>query len=183
MHRKLTRHSCLECSKKQATCCSLGVPLTIEDIERITSLGYKFEEFAEPGEWEKDEVEGNEDWWEQSMVDIDGTLYRIHIKEAENQGDGERCFFLHDGEGCVLGKDRPFQCQVYPFWVEDGKVVYDDPEDRFCPLNKKILPLKEATELLNETEESIKANFEKIKEDCIKNKEKHKELILKLLKN
>lgn len=181
MHRKLTRHICLECSKKQATCCSLGVPLTIEDVNRITALGYKLENFAEPGEWKKDEIEGNEDWWENSMVEVDGKMYRLHVKES-GEGDDEKCFFLKEGEGCVLGDKRPLHCKMYPFWIDEGHIAYDDPEDKFCPLNKGIMPLKESMELLHETEESLKEHYQKIKEDCIKNKEKHKELILKLLK-
>lgn len=184
MHRKTTSHSCLECSKNQITCCTLGVPITISDIDRIISLGYKLEDFAEPGEWDDEELEGNEDWWVNSVTEVDGVKYKIHLKEAndEDEDDG-RCIFLRDGEGCVLGDNRPSLCKLYPFWVEeDGKLVYDDLDEHFCPINKNILPIEEALKLLNETEQTIKEHYKKIKEDCINNKEKHRELILKLLK-
>ena len=182
MHKKATSHSCLECSKNQITCCTLGVPITIADIDRIISLGYKLEDFAEPGEWEDEELEGNEDWWVNSVVEVDGTKYKIHLKEANGNEDDEKCIFLHEGEGCVLGDKRPYLCKLYPFWIEDGELVYDDPEEHFCPINKNILPIKEALELMKETEETVRENFNNIKKDCIEKQEKLKELTLKLLK-
>ena len=184
MHKKATTHSCIECSKNQITCCTLGVPITISDIDKIVSLGYKLEDFAEPGEWDDEELEGNEDWWENSVTEVGGVKYKIHLKEANDEDeDDERCIFLRDGEGCVLGENRPSLCKLYPFWVEeDGKLVYDDPDEHFCPINKNILPIKEALELMKETEDSVRENFNKIKKDCTENQEKLKELTLKLLK-
>ncbi len=181
MHKKATSHSCLECSKNQVTCCTLGVPVTIDDIERIVALGYKLEEFVEPGEWEDGELEGNEQWWIDSTIQVDGKKYKIHLKESSDTDD--RCLFLRDGQGCILGDKRPHLCKLYPFWVNEiGKLVYDDPGDKFCPINKNILPVKDALALMNETEETVRQHFENIKEDSINNQEKHKEILLKMLK-
>jgi Fe-S-cluster containining protein len=169
---------CLECSKKQDTCCTLGVPLTIEDVERISKLGFKLDEFAYAGEWDEDDNEGAEDWWMHSLVKLDGKFYKLEVEEKEN----EHCFFLEPGKGCILGDKRPLHCKTYPFWVEDNNVVYDDPEEKFCPINKRSIPVKHAVTLVGETEESIMDYYNRIKKDCIENSEKVKELVLKLLK-
>jgi Fe-S-cluster containining protein len=178
MTEKVCHQGCLECSKQQETCCTLGVPLNIDDIERITALGYKLEDFAYAGEWDEEDNEGAEDWWMNSMVKVDDKFYKIEVEED----DEEHCFFLERGKGCKLGSNRPLQCKTYPFWVEEGEIVYDDPEDKFCPINKKAVPIKEALSHVNETEESILSYYNKIKKDCIDNTEKVKEIVLRLLK-
>jgi Fe-S-cluster containining protein len=168
---------CLNCREFQQTCCTLGVSLTIDDIKRIESLGYKLEDFVEPGQWYKYEIEGTEHWWINSMTKVGKKLLKLQVKDH----DDEKCFFLEDGKGCVLGDKRPWHCKVYPFWVEKGKVVYDDLEDKFCCLNRKKVPIKQGLKLINEAEIDLKRYYSKIKQDCIKNKQKHKKLILKLL--
>ena len=170
---------CMNCREFQETCCTLGVSLTIDDIKRIESLGYKLEEFAEPGQWYKHEIEGEEPWWINSMVTVGRKLFKTQVKDR----DGKKCFFLNDGKGCVLGDKRPGHCKVYPFWVEDNKVVYDDPEEKFCCLHREGVPVKQGLNLINESEKDIIRYYSKIKEDCIKNKAKHRNIILKLLKN
>jgi Fe-S-cluster containining protein len=151
----------------------------MEDVERITKLGFKLDEFADVGEWDEEDYEGAEDWWMNSMVKVDDTFYKLEITEKEK----ERCFFLEHGKGCTLGDKRPLHCKTYPFWVENNQVVYDDPEERFCPINKRSIPVKHAVTLVGETEENIMNYYDRIKKDCIENSEKVKELVLKLLKN
>lgn len=180
MNKKTSWHTCLNCKELQKSCCTLGVPLTMQDIRLIELLGFKLDEFAEPEEWYKDEIEGCEDWWEASMAKIDGKMFRLHIKEKK---DGN-CFFLKHGEGCILGDNRPLHCKIYPFWVDEETniVEYDDQDEKHCHFHRNGTPLKEGVKLVNETEETVKEYFSKIKADCIKNKDKYKEIILKLLK-
>ncbi|MEA2037938.1 MAG: YkgJ family cysteine cluster protein [Nanoarchaeota archaeon] len=180
MTEKVCWEICKECNGKRETCCTLGVPVTIEDIKVIESQGYKLDDFAVAGEWDEDEIDGNEEWWKKNLITVDGKHFKIHLREKENS----HCFFLKDKEGCTLGDKRPALCKLYPFWVDDEKneIEYDDPEEKFCHFHGKDIPLEEGMKLFGETEESIRSHFSKIKEDCDNNHEKHKEIILRLIK-
>ncbi len=170
---------CLECSKKQRNCCQDNrVPLTLEDINTITSLGFNFFDFAIAGEYDVEDFINEETWWKNSMITIDNKHYKINTRN-DNKGN---CIFLKSGLGCTLGKNRPSVCKIYPFWVNDkDEIVYENGEDELCYFGRKKLTALEGAKLVREDEKSLKSYFEKIKNDCIENKEKHQELILKIL--
>lgn len=71
------------------------MPLTLEDIERIRSLGYKLEEFAEfrDGYWRLKNIDGH-------------------------------CVFLRNGR-CSIYEHRPEGCRYYPVIEEDGGCTID----------------------------------------------------------
>lgn len=113
------------------------------------------------------------------MVNIKGKLYKINTKK---KADGS-CFFLRDGAGCTLGNLRPPICKIYPYWVNDkNEIVYEPEEKEYCYFGKLGMSISEGLKLIHENEEKIHAYFKKIKDDCLKNKHKHKELILKIQK-
>lgn len=163
---------CLECRGSQRNCCQDNlVPLTIEDIDRIVSLGFKTHQFIVAGEYAAEDLEGQEDWWVDSMIRIGDKFYKINTR---NDADGD-CFFLKDGQGCILGGDRPTVCKIFPFWVYDGEIGFEKGEEDFCFFGGQGIKLG----LMNiqETETSIRAYFEKIREDCLQNKRRHEEIL------
>lgn len=170
---------CLECKKHQKNCCndSPRVPLTIEDIERIISLGFKIKDFLIVGEYSKQRLQNDEDWWRNSMVNIKGRLFKINTKKKE---DGS-CFFLKDGVGCALGEFRPTVCKIYPFWVnQKNEIIYEPGEKEYCYFGKLGISVSDGLKLIQGNEEKIHSYFLKIKDDCIKNK--HREIIVKIQK-
>ncbi len=171
---------CLECSKKQRNCCQDNrVPLTLEDINNITALGFNFFDFAIAGEYDVEDFIDEETWWKNSIITIDNKHYKINTRNDEKGN----CFFLKDGLGCTLGKNRPAVCKIYPFWVNDKEeIVYERGEEELCYLGRKKRTILESAKLVGEDEKSLKSYFEKIKNDCIENKDTHRELILKILK-
>ncbi len=171
---------CLECSKKQRNCCQDNrVPLTLEDINNITSLGFNFFDFAIAGEYKVEIFINEETWWKNSMITIDNKHYKINTKNDEKGN----CVFLNSGLGCTLGKNRPSVCKIYPFWVNDKEeIIYEKGEDELCYFGRKKKTILESAKLVGEDEKSLKSYFEKIKNDCIENKEKHQELISKILR-
>src|SRR3989344_2203638 len=174
MERTHSKSICSECFTKQKTCCALEVPVTINDIENIKALGNNFESFAVLDEWKKDDYEGEEDWWIDSMILIKGETFKTTIKKKENGN----CMFLDEKKGCTLGSNRPSACKIFPFWVENDKVVYDESLEDFCYMRKQSIDIKGGLNLLAETENKIKEYYNEIKGDCLDNKEKHKELAL-----
>lgn len=169
---------CAQCFTKQKTCCTLDPPLTIRDIERIKSLGNTFESFARLDEWKKEDYEGEEDWWINSMIKVNDKTFKITLKKKENGN----CIFLDEKKGCTLGSNRPSACKIFPFWVENDKVVYDESLEDFCYMRKQNINVENGLNLLAETEKKIKEYYNEIKDDCIKNKDKHKELAISLIK-
>jgi len=86
------RHRCVKC------CIETEMPLTEEDIRRISGLGYKVEEFSVR----------------------DGEKFRLKNKFG-------RCVFLTD-EGCKIYAFRPEGCRLYPLVFDDSlkKPVLDE---------------------------------------------------------
>ena len=86
------RHRCVKC------CIETEMPLTEEDIRRISGLGYKVEEFSVR----------------------DGKKFRLKNKFG-------RCVFLTD-EGCKIYAFRPEGCRLYPLVFDDSlkKPVLDE---------------------------------------------------------
>jgi len=180
IEKEFTTNVCLECSKKCAGCCAVAssVPLTIKDIMRIEKLGYDKKLFLSVKKYSKKEIIGPEKWWTNSFVDINGNKYKLRLKI-----NGNRCIFLRNGKGCVLGNKRPFFCRIYPFWVEGDNVVIEKGDGVYCGVNKKGLTLKNKMKIMKENFKKIKKYFSEIKDDCIKNKWQHKKIIVSLKKD
>lgn len=154
------------------------MPLTIKDIKKIERHGFKKKEFIIMGEYDRIDFEDQERWWKESIISTKRKFFRVNVAHDANG----KCFFLKKKEGCMLGKDRPTICHIFPFWVEEktGKVTYEPPDNDFCCMEKQRIPANLAVKLMGETEESIKHYFYAIKEDCLKNKEKHYLILRKL---
>ncbi len=81
-------------------CChETEMPLTEEDVRRISDLGYDPKEFA---------------------VKVDG-VYRLRNVNG-------KCYFLDEQNRCRIYEHRPIGCRIYPVVldVERGKAVLDD---------------------------------------------------------
>lgn len=172
-----TSNHCLQCSKIREPCCSNPqAPLTIKDIEYIVSKGFEIKDFVELVEYTIDEFENGEDWWKESMIKIEDKFYRPCIK-VNSKG----CVFLKDGEGCILGKNRPLFCKIYPFWIdENNKLIYLDSDDS-CLIVVKNIELKKALEYIHESDESIRKYFEEIKYDCINRINDERKIVEKII--
>lgn len=175
--KEFTTDVCMACSKKCAGCCAFAssVPLTIKDIKRIEKLGYKKEYFLSLKQYSKTEIIGPEGWWVGSFIDINGKKYKLRLKIK-----GKRCIFLRDGKGCTLRNKRPFFCRIYPFWVEDDKIVIERGDGVYCGVNKKGLTLQDKMRIMKENPKKIKKYFTEIKKDCIINKKKHEKIIVSI---
>lgn len=182
MNKAFTLNVCLECRNHQENCCfsdSLRLPFTMKDIKTAESMGFKRDEFLIAGEYFPIRAKGEEKWWRDSMVVVNGKSFKINVKKTK---DG-KCIFLKDGVGCVLGKNRPAVCKIYPFWVNSkGKINWEPGEKEYCYMGKKGFLLKKAIETIKENPTTIKKYFNEIKKDCIVNKEKHKKISLDLVK-
>ncbi len=84
-------------------CMATEMVLTVEDVERIASLGYRLEDFAE--------------------------VRRGFLRLRNHDG---RCVFLDpETRGCRIYEHRPLGCRLYPliYDVEEDTVAMDG----FCP--------------------------------------------------
>jgi Fe-S-cluster containining protein len=171
--KEFTIDICLECSKKYGGCCTVEpfVPVTIKDIERMEKLGYKKEFFLTLKRYSKKDIVGPEKWWINSFIDIKGVKYKINLKRK-----GKRCVFLENRKGCVLGNKRPFFCKIYPFWVENNKVVVEKGDGIYCNIYVKGSTISEGMKIMKENPNRIKKYFLEIKNDSIKNKKKHEKI-------
>ena len=89
------RFRCIRCG----ICCTpTEMELLPEDIERIESLGYRFEEFAE--------------------VRQDGTVRLRNV-------DGHCVFYDPATRSCRIYEHRPIGCRLYPVVYVDGEVTVD----------------------------------------------------------
>lgn len=172
---------CLKCSRLQETCCSDSprVPFTIQDLERLSSLGYRLEDFAVVGEYLEKDFRRDEDWWKNAMIKIGDKFSKINVRKKE---DGS-CYFLDREKGCTLGQNKPVACKIYPYWIDRGCIIWEDGEMEFCLMGKEEFHILEGIRMIGETEYTIRAYFEEIKRDCLENNEKHRGLLLRLLKN
>ena len=102
------------CVKNACTLCchETNMPLTLADIERLTALGHRMQEFSEP-----DEDEG---------------YLRLH-----NTDEGA-CFFLAADGRCRVQESKPEGCRLYPFIYDEDedKVI----RDGICPYNEAFVP-------------------------------------------
>ncbi|MFA5855839.1 MAG: YkgJ family cysteine cluster protein [Candidatus Pacearchaeota archaeon] len=172
---------CLECVKKDSGCCSSYpfIPLTIKDIERIKKLGYKLEDFVLVQKYRKNMIDTSEKWWADGFVNHDKKKYKLTVKKKKDNS----CVFLKQGKGCTLGKNRPFVCKIYPFWVDSkGKVIYERDEEKDCLLGKRNVPIKHAVEMIGEKRKLIKKYRKEIRKDCIENLDKSKILVCSMIK-
>jgi len=90
---------CIIDGKFCGKCCyNTEMPLTMEDIARIESLGYSRNDFA---------------------IKI-GSIYRLRNVEG-------KCYFLSEDNRCKIYENRPLGCRIYPvvFDLERG-VILDD---------------------------------------------------------
>jgi Fe-S-cluster containining protein len=169
-----SRSLCQKCAQKQENCCSYYVPLTISDINKITAQGYKLNQFLRISRYSKTDLKNEENWWQNAMPKIGNYRCCLVIKLKKNG----HCFFLKEGEGCLLGKNRPDECKIYPFWWENGRLVY---QDNSCYLIIKRMTKTEILKIMGETAQNIKKVFLAFKKAFIKNKRKHQQIMLKLI--
>jgi uncharacterized protein len=110
------RHACTLC------CHDTNMPLSLADIERLTSLGHSLAAFAE-----SDEEEG---------------YLRLH-----NTEEGA-CFFLDAAGRCSVQSSKPEGCRLYPFIFdeEDDRVIRDE----ICPFNREFDPPPEVESKVRE---------------------------------
>jgi len=173
-----TNRMCLDCAaRNRGTCCELKehyLPLTIDDINRILSLGYKLEDFAAVLFLSGEDLKGEEEWWIKRMVVKDGK-HLVLVMKTSNHG----CVMLKKGIGCSIGEHRGTMCRLFPFWMDShGKITYLDD---FCELSKTKLT-KGSFKKIGETQEKVSELYKALRDDTIKNMAKHRELIEFLLK-
>lgn len=171
----LTRQLCKKCSQNQESCCTYYVPLTIKDVGKIIKLGFDLKESTEISQYAEDELLGEEDWWIKNLILVDNNPCRLTTRLTKEN----KCFFLKDGQGCVLGKNRPTECKLFPFWFEKNKLVY---QDNSCYLVKNGVPENEILKIIGENKKSVKKHFLAIKNDFVKNKKIHQRIIQKLIR-
>lgn len=104
----------IPCIRNTCTLCcrDTNMPLTLADIDRLTSLGYRADDFSEA-----DEEEG---------------YLRLH-----NTEEGA-CFFLEESGRCRVQAEKPEGCRLYPFIFDedDDRVI----RDGICPFNREFEP-------------------------------------------
>jgi Fe-S-cluster containining protein len=171
---------CMECVQKQPACCNDAplVPIGIKDVERIVSLGHKTEDFVFAKEYDISEYFDAEPWWKDSFTEIGGKHYRMNVKK-DSRG---HCFFLKEGEGCVLGKERPAICKIYPFWVYDDKVEFEKGEIEECHACRKLGSVQSVMGALGENKQSIRSYFNEFRQDCEKNRKEYEKILRNALK-
>jgi Fe-S-cluster containining protein len=156
MTKTINRNLCLECSKRRPTCCNFGehyIPLLIEDMQKIISLGYHAKDFIVISYFDKQDLVGEEDWWKKGMVKIKNKYYKISILSKGKEG----CFFLKSGQGCILVDKRPVICKLYPFWFDKNmKLKY---QDNFCDAYKQKIPLADCLKIIGENKTNAKKYF------------------------
>ncbi len=95
----MIRVNCKIDGKFCGRCChETEMPLTLEDVERIESLGYSRRDFA---------------------VKV-GRIYRLRNVNG-------RCYFLSEDNKCRIYENRPLGCRIYPVVLDlNGKAIVDD---------------------------------------------------------
>jgi len=140
-----------EYKKCGAKCCTEGIQLTLEDINRIMELGYSPDDF----------------------LDFDETDNIFKIK-----GTGGKCYFIGKKLECTIRENEPLVCRLLPFRIVE--VSYsDEPLMRLkpvvdCPgvgLGKKLDKKKieaDATKFLHENQKLIRDIKKKGKKGVIR---------------
>ncbi|MGC8544132.1 MAG: YkgJ family cysteine cluster protein [Vulcanisaeta sp.] len=90
----------MACTKCGQCCMNTQMELLPEDIERITSLGYRLEDFAV----------------------FDGEIWRLR------NVDGHCVFLNPQTMECTIYEDRPIGCRLYPLVYDDVEGPYIDRE-------------------------------------------------------
>ncbi|MFP3282578.1 MAG: YkgJ family cysteine cluster protein [Nitrososphaeria archaeon] len=95
-------HGCHSC------CVRTEMPLTMRDVERLESLGYRREDFTRH---------------------VDGVL----VLATKDSGD---CFFLGEDGLCTVYERRPDGCRIYPLvWSAERGAAILDPD---CPYTREF---------------------------------------------
>ncbi len=170
---------CRTCTENSENCCvGSYVPLTIRDIMAIEELGYDLEYVLQVSEYFPEYMRGDEEWWRDSTIAIDGRLYRMTTRK-DVRG---KCVFLKEGEGCLLGTRRPAVCKIYPFWVDNRNViVFESGEEDCCPIAAGAHTVEEGIRMIDESPGSIREYYYTIKQDCLEQVERHRELVERFL--
>jgi len=95
LHDYEVKFRCIKCG---ICCAPTEMELLPDDIERIESLGYRFEDFAE--------------------VRDDGTVRLRNV-------DGHCVFYDPASRSCKIYEHRPIGCRLYPVIYVDGSVGVD----------------------------------------------------------
>ena len=175
MPKSFTSLTCASCLANVSCCANFTtVPLTIEDIDRISALGFSLEQIAMAEPYLQTDFSGSDEkWWKESPVIVNRTPLKAIIK-TDKKG---KCVFLKEGKGCSLGSKRPYACRIAPLWVDGKGSIIFDKDMHFCCILKSGMGVQEALNAIHETQKSIIRMHEKIKQDCIENKGKHKEIL------
>jgi Fe-S-cluster containining protein len=157
------KYICAQCSEIYPTCCQIKqelaeycFPLSKPEIEKIR------EKIGTDDFYVQEKNSNNFihklisllPEYKQKIVQLfppDETHYRMRLQ------DNGKCCFLTDN-GCNLtGDDRPFYCQVYPFWIYNQKITYF--EDKYCLAQEKTKKISYLLKLFSVTINSIEDNF------------------------
>ncbi|MFZ5955530.1 MAG: YkgJ family cysteine cluster protein [Nanoarchaeota archaeon] len=178
--KKCTQDICLECRESRGKCCCQDdtiIPLGINDVNNILSNGYAMNDFLRVVEYRPEEFLSQEDWWQQSFYEKDGKFFRLAIKLKN-----EICTFLEDGKGCLLGKNRPDMCKIYPFSIDpNNQIIFEPQAKKYCFIGQNIDEVAEGLNNIRETPERIRQYYDSIRTDCINNKFEYFRIINQLL--
>ena len=163
LNHKMEKYICAQCSEIYPTCCQIKqerteycFPLSESEIEKIRKKIGTDDFYVQ---------EKNSNNFIQKLISLlpeykqkivqlfppNGTHYRLRLK------DNGKCYFLTDN-GCDLARDdRPFYCQIYPFWIYNQKITYF--EDKYCLAQKKTKKIGHLLKLFSVTIDSIEDNF------------------------
>lgn len=169
---------CLECSQKRHTCCNYEdhyIPLLIEDMKKILALGFKTKNTLIALDFEEDDLSEEDDWWKKNMVKIENKYYQIAIVSRGETG----CYFLEEGQGCNLGKERPAICKLYPFWFDEKmQLKY---QDDFCEAFRQKISFADCFKIMGENETDVRNYFLKLKKDFKEKKQAYENLTALLI--
>ena len=101
------KHTCTLC------CRDTNMPLTLADMERLTSRGERLEAFSQPDEEDQ------------------GYIRLVNTEKGE-------CYFLAPDGRCRVQADKPEGCRLYPFIYDMDKDAV--LRDSFCPFNREFEP-------------------------------------------
>jgi hypothetical protein len=161
---------CKKCASYRKTCCYHSrITLTISEIKKWMSKGYKTEELLVARKYKK-EGDWDPEWNKNMAIKIGKNKYELCLKRKDNGA----CPFLGE-KGCTIKPNSFLCCKVFPFWSTENKIEYDKDKDLDCPLIK--IPEKETLKLFGETEESIRKYMSEMKQDAKTNKEKRTEIL------
>ena len=140
MKKNTDQNPCLSCPTNQG-CCSnlLGLALSQEEYE---SLFFQYKDLLD--------------------IDIAGRITNISVK------DGKSCPYW-DRDHCSVYLQRPMECRLYPFSLENiydkGETVYISfGANNSCPLQEKLIMSKsDAKKMILEFTKKVYPDAKKIK--------------------